>query len=92
MRNMQTVKIPETTKEVYVNTTCDMCGKITDNISDSDGFVSDITIENEKMMSTYHDIYVKKTFVELCPECFENELLPFLRSKNCKIQTIDVEC
>ena len=27
MRNTQIVKIPESTKEVYVNTTCDMCEK-----------------------------------------------------------------
>ena len=76
--------VPEQTFIQHLANTCDMCGKV---------IVTKMYEELEIVVSyKYGDNYPEggsgdTKSVDLCPECFKNELIPFLESKNCKIQT-----
>lgn len=65
----------------YLNTTCDICGK---EFQDEEGFIvvnySRVIIEHVKGESYPEETFESKLEPDICSECFEGKILPFLRS------------
>jgi hypothetical protein len=79
MRTIVEKVIPaRTVKETSDDITCDVCSKIyRHEIGQYQKCETSVSIEEG-----YHypeGGHVKKTFVDVCPDCFENKLLPFLK-------------
>ena len=84
---------PRTVSEtVLVETTCDLCGKVAKrgNWGSSTYNVNEVEVEvtvRQKDGSSYPDGgWGTALEVDICPDCFKNTLIPFLRSKGAKIE------
>ena len=89
--------VPETTQQVFSEGSCDICGKVS---TEYDSFNSCFNWSEE---SYYHKKMVQiflenrynyidsgssqKEFFEICPDCFENKVVPFLESLGAKKYT-----
>lgn len=86
-------KVKETTeRERLVETTCDLCGaKAKQGNWESYAFqVNEVEVEvivKQSDGSAYPEGgWGKKLIVDICPKCFKETLIPFLRSKGAKIE------
>ncbi len=86
------------TKEVntFVSRNCDLCGKPSADDSDwkNGGYeVSEteveMTVKLREGLRFPEGSYVEGYDIDLCPECFNNELVPWLISKGAKIERKD---
>lgn len=85
MRHFETIKIPETTTRRELWTTCDICHL---KIRNEDPYKrDDIRIEREVTESYTSGGSSEISSVDLCANCWENILIPFLKSQNCNINT-----
>jgi len=83
-----------TVKQVFnIAIKCDMCGKISNR---GDGWGKHIyeekstTIEYDKGEIYPDGGYLEKLSIDLCPDCFEKVLIPFLKSKGVDCEFEDV--
>ncbi len=81
MKHLKTLQIPATTKDVVEFITCDLCGeKIATHI-----YEVDEVIVNHRYGESYPEAgFGKETNVDLCGQCFEEKLIPWLRSQGVK--------
>ena len=78
MIHTKKIKIPATEKEVEDYKTCDICNK---KIKDSDGYTSnEVEIRYERSSGTPDGGETKTTEIDMCVNCFENKLIPWLKS------------
>jgi hypothetical protein len=88
---------PASTKRVCVKTICDLCG----TESQKYGWDSSIYERNETEISvsvvhehteSYGDSgFTNKFAVDLCPDCFQKELIPWLKSRGAQIQETEFD-
>ena len=78
------------TSRKYLNTTCDICGK---EFEEEEGFIvrnySRVRIEHVKGESYPEGTFESKLEPDVCTECFEGKILPFLRSIGLKSEYED---
>jgi len=93
MKVYETKKIPAT-KRTYVKTRkCDLCG-VTANggewESTSNYYINEtkikIEIRQEEGSSYPESGYGTKYEIDLCPNCFKNQLIPWLKAQGANIQ------
>lgn len=70
---------------------CELCGKQTPNGENGDkskgaADVDEVTIERRKGWSVDGSADFQHTIVDLCPDCFTNKLLPWLRSMGAEVR------
>jgi len=82
---MKVYKVQSVTikKEVFQKMFCDLCKKETASHSWGDGMYHDnqVTIEH-RWGTNYPDGGIGREIkIDLCPECFDNKLVPWLKSQ-----------
>lgn len=81
MRHYKTVDIPArkaTTEERYYKTTCDLCGS---RIEEEHYKVDEVKLSHRVGYHYPEGGSGEKTSVDMCGECFDNELIPWLKIK-----------
>lgn len=87
MKHMKTRVVPEHTEEVLDYTSCDLCKK---KIEWRGSYVVDEVEVRHKTGSHYPEGGMgEETRVDLCGDCFDNKLLPWLQSQGCPAHTRD---
>ena len=78
MKHYKTVTIPEYTKNVEDKVTCDLCGvKITTDTYE----VDEVTVKHQYGHSYPEGGFGQEVEVDMCGECFESKLMPWLSSQ-----------
>lgn len=84
MEHYTTVTVPETTERRLLKVTCDICGKELVLVGD---VVDDVEVTHATG-ERYSDAgFGAKTIFDLCGDCFENALVPWLRSQGAEPRT-----
>ena len=79
MKHYEKTIIPQQVKEVLTSTTCDLCkGKIETKEYYA---TQDVKVECRTGMSYPEGGFGEYTEVDLCPDCFNSKLLPWLCSQ-----------
>jgi len=84
MKHIKTVKVPETTRQITDFVTCDLCGV---EITCGNYEVDEVEISCKTGSSYPEGGCGEEIVVDMCSKCFENELIPWLKSKGVKIET-----
>jgi hypothetical protein len=83
----RTEDVPATTRQIETHTTCDICGA---TIKDGGwGDFDECTIERSKGSRYGSDGHREETSMDMCGECFETKLVPWLESQGVKMRTED---
>lgn len=78
MEHVKTIEVPATTREVVVFVTCDLCGaKIEKQVYE----VNEVEVRHKVGDSYPESGSVTETSVDMCGKCFEEKLVPWLRSQ-----------
>src|SRR5688500_4648892 len=96
MRTYVTRTVPATTRQEIASVKCDICGraaKDAENWSgesryDIDGTTVEMKVTRDKGTSFPDGGQRTSTRFDICPQCFEQVLVPFLESKGAK-PTVD---
>lgn len=86
MKKYENKTIPESVKKVLVETTCDMCNKKIDNGTFE---VDEVEISHNHGSAFPEGGFTEEDSIDLCGECFQEKLIPWLKSQGCEIQTKD---
>ena len=100
MKHLTTVDVPHHTKQIVSHKTCDLCGKKSQGRGTDPSYCSEwdagqyeveetkisVKVHRRKGMSYPDDSWGEGWDIDLCPECFANVLVPFLREKGAKIE------
>ncbi len=79
MKHYEKTIIPQQVKEVLASTTCDLCKE---KIEIKEHWaIQDVKIQCRTGMSYPEGGFGEYTEVDLCPDCFNSRLLPWLRSQ-----------
>lgn len=82
MRAYRTEVTPAREHEVCSSIQCDLCGKTTARQWKDGAFDATETEVRWKTGSSYPEGgYGEETEIDICPECFETKLIPWVRSK-----------
>jgi len=86
MKYMKKVEVPAKMKDVVDFVTCDLCGvKITE-----EGYeVSEVEVRHKIGYSCPSGGSGEETSVDMCGKCFDEKLLPWLRSQGAEPSTED---
>lgn len=80
--------IPAQEKEVCSGTVCDLC-KTPDKEWNTNGNLTEIVVKH-KWGNTYPDGGLgEKIDIDLCPNCFNDVLVPFLKERGAEIKTTE---
>ena len=86
MKHMKTVVVPMMEKQVEDFTTCDLCGvTITNNYGDAE----EVTIKHKTGYLYPEGGSGEITSVDMCGKCFDEKLVPWLKSQNCTPRTVE---
>lgn len=84
MKHMKTVEVPATTRETVDFVTCDLCGEKID----VRGYDVDEVEVHHKTGSNYPEGGSGyETSVDMCGKCFDEKLVPWLRSQGAEPRT-----
>ena len=90
MKHYEDVPVPATTRRQCVKRTCDLCGKEGNKWGcwkDAAGFGEpESTVELRTGHQYPEGGTGTKWEIDICPECFENKLVPWVRSRGADIQ------
>lgn len=86
MKHMKTVEVPATTKEVVDRVTCDLCGAVI-NVRGYD--VDEVEVRHKTGSNYPEGGSGDETSVDMCGECFDEKLVPWLRSQGVEPRTED---
>lgn len=86
MKTYENKIIPESVKIVLVKTTCDMCK---DEIETKDYEIQNVKISHEHGFVYPDGGWTDKNFIDLCGQCFQEKLIPWLKSQGCEMQEED---
>jgi len=91
--------IPETTRQVLDHKTCDLCGKkTTKNLGPNNWDAPDwhfeetdvsMTIKHETGESYPEGIFSETCEIDICPECFQHKLIPWLKAQGVRVDYKD---
>jgi len=87
MKHMRTEQIPSTTREVVDHVTCDMCGS--EIKKDGNYEVDEVEISHRVGYNYPECGYGETTIVDLCGNCFDGKLVPWLSSQGAEARTKD---
>ena len=81
------IRMKEMQVKDYVKMTCDLCKRETKKHDWGEGIfdVDEIEIKRYKGTSYPDGGCGTEIKVDICPDCFENKLVPWLKSQNCAI-------
>lgn len=88
-----TPPVPQKVENVFVEAVCDICGKVSkiddydgiDWSDDIDGYLKKfVTIKKETKHSYPEGGDCEEEYFEICDECFDNKVVPFLESLGAK--------
>lgn len=86
--------VPEHKEMKEVGIVCDLCGKRSkrpNGWNTMSGEINKVTVEHMQGINTYEGGYEQGAAFDLCPECFKNELVPWIKSKSgASPRTIDL--
>ena len=86
MKHIKTVEVPATTRDVVDFVTCDLCGAA---ITEGNYEVNEIEVRH-KIGANYPDNgNGEETSVDMCGKCFDEKLVPWLRSQGAEPRTED---
>lgn len=84
MKHMKTIQIPAKTEKVVEKITCDLCGK---EISDTQFKIDDVEICHESGSSYPEGGSGTRIAVDMCGDCFNGKLMPWLKSQGAEPRT-----
>jgi len=86
MKHMKKVDVPATTRDAVDFVTCDLCGaKIEEGRND----VNEIEVRHKTGSSFPEGGIGEETSVDMCGKCFDEKLVPWLRSQGAEPRTED---
>lgn len=88
MKNYKTVAVPETTKQVLEKTTCDLCGE---EIRKDSYKVDEVSIKHQTGEAFPEGGDMEETTVDMCGKCFDEKLVPWLKSQGAQLSTREWE-
>jgi hypothetical protein len=89
MKHMKTVVIPEKTNQVVDYITCDLCKE---KIPKKQSYMVDKVEVSHRVGEHYPEGgYGTDTSVDMCGKCFDEKLIPWLRSQNAEPRTEEYE-
>ncbi len=96
MRKTKVVPVPATTRTRLDSCTCDLCGKsapIGEKFDEGSyrGHFKTATVERVDGARCEDGGHHIKLFVDICPECFSNELIPWLKSRGVEMQSEEID-
>lgn len=83
MKKTKKETVPATTRDVIVSTVCDFCGEKIETI---DYDVNEVLIQHKKGESYPDCGAITQTSVDMCGMCFDEKLMPWLKSQGVKAQ------
>ena len=90
MKHFKTVVVPakaETTKQELDKTTCDICGLVIETEQFSE---EKVTVQYKTGNSYYPEGGSGEVEgVDMCPNCWKEKLVPWLRAQGCDIHTVE---
>ena len=81
--------------EVLVSTTCDLCGveakrgEYCSSVYDVEETEVEVTVSKKDGYSCPDGGSGTEYVVDICPDCFKNKLIPWLKSQGCKAERLD---
>lgn len=84
MKHMKTVGVPATTKEVVDFVSCDLCGA---KLGESRYDIDEVIVRHKTGSNYPEGGSGEETSVDMCGRCFDEKLLPFLRSQGADPRT-----
>lgn len=84
MRHYAERTIPARVEKFCVKTTCDLCGNNVSNCGFGD---VEINVEHVERWGGFEGGISEKQFVDMCSQCFEEKLVPWLQSQGAQLQT-----
>lgn len=86
MKHMKTVEIPATTIEVVHFVICDLCGA---KIEESSYDVDEVEVRHKTGDNYPEGGSGEETSIDMCGKCFDEKLVPWLRSQGAAPRTED---
>lgn len=99
MKHYKTEKVPATTREVLDHTTCDICARTTregdlpfgQDWAPAEFDVDAVTVERHFGTNYPSGPNLKVTTFDICGNCFEEKLLPWLKEQGATPRTYEVD-
>ena len=87
MKHTRLIDVPATTKTVVSRVTCDLCGK---RVETQDRYeIDEVTISHKTGSSYPEGGSGEIASVDMCSDCFNEKLVPWLKTQGAAIQTED---
>jgi hypothetical protein len=82
MRRIKTIKIPEHERKVQDGLVCDLCG--TESKSPDEWSDKNYNVAETEIRMRFGDVFPegdfsKTTEFDICPDCFEDKLIPWMK-------------
>ena len=93
MKIKETKQVPASTRELIVATVCDLCGE---RVGGDDGWgeglydVEEVEISYETGSNYPDGRDTHKISYDICPDCFQNKLQPWLKSQGAEPREEDI--
>lgn len=88
MKHTKTEHVPASTREVVTHTTCDLCGQ---QIKPKIGNADEVEVKHRTGSAYPEGGSGEETSVDLCGDCFDGRLVPWLESQGAKPTTREWE-
>lgn len=86
MKHMKTIEVPATTREIVDSVTCDLCDV---TIESPQYGINEIEVCHKTGSSYPEGRSGTETTIDMCGKCFDEKLVPWLRSQGVKPRTED---
>jgi hypothetical protein len=84
MKHMTTIEVPAETREILDFVKCDLCGS---KIKHREYTVDEVEVCHKAGERYPEGGSITKTMVDMCGKCFDDKLIPWLRSLNVEPRT-----
>jgi len=88
MRHYEDRIIPQRTEKHTVKVTCDICGNETGKTGQYEK--NEVTVEHQEGTTYPEGSNIDITSFDICPECWETKLIPYLESLGAKKLTRNI--
>lgn len=82
MKHKKRITVPASESEIIEKTTCDICNKNLDEL-ESRFDVDEVTIKHRQGRNYHDNGSGTEMLVDMCGECFNTKLIPFLKIMGC---------
>lgn len=90
-KHVRTVEIPATTHEVVDKIECDLCGGSAQDPDGTEPNIDHVTIRRETGYRSSDGGSYTATIVDVCAQCFETKVMPFLQREGAKPRKEEVD-